>query len=381
MTSLHIDTARTWRGGQNQALLTVLGLRAAGHRTVLVAHPAGELRRRAREGPDLIPLAPRSELDLAAAWRLTRVIKDVRPAIIHAHDPHGVAMAALALAYQGQGTNANEPQPQLVASRRVDFPLKGNAFSRWKYRQVRAFICASEAIRHMLIEQGVPATDAITVHEGIDLAHVDSAPPVNVHEMFWLPHKAPLVGNIGALVPHKGQRYLVEAAAMVVREVPDARFLILGEGELKPALEKQIAEAVLTKHVLLAGFRPDVLSILKGFDLFVMPSVTEGLGTSLLDAMACAKPIVASRVGGIPEVVRHGETGLLVPPKDSRDLAASIIRLLLDPALTVRLPEAGRKRVQERSSLERMVSGTPAVYARLAGSSRAVDTRDRAGRG
>ena len=380
MTSLHIDTARTWRGGQNQCLLTVLGLRAAGHRTVLVAHPAGELRRRAREGPDLIPMAPRSELDLAAAWRLTRVIKDVRPEIIHAHDPHGVAMAALALAYQGPG-NANEPQPQLVASRRVDFPLKGNAFSKWKYRQVRAFICASEAIRHMLIEQGVPATDAITVHEGIDLAHVDAAPPVNVHEMFWLPHKAPLVGNIGALVPHKGQRHLIDAATMVVREVPDARFLILGEGELKAALEKQIAEAALNKHVLLAGFRPDVLSILKGFDLFVMPSVTEGLGTSLLDAMACARPIVASRVGGIPEVVRHGETGLLVPPKDSRDLAAAIIRLLLDPALRTRFAEAGLARVREKFSVERMVNETLAVYARLAGSSLSTGTRGRAGGG
>jgi glycosyltransferase involved in cell wall biosynthesis len=380
MISLHIDTARTWRGGQNQALLTVLGLRAAGHRTVLVAHPAGELRRRAAEGPDLIPLAPRSELDLAAAWRLTRVIKDVKPAIIHAHDPHGVAMAALALAYQSSSGSAG-PQPPLVASRRVDFPLKGNAFSRWKYRQVRAFICASDAIRHMLIDQGIDAKDAITVHEGIDLAHVDAAPRVNVHEMFWLPHNAPLVGNIAALAPHKGQRYLIEAASLVVREVPDARFLILGEGELRAALEKQIADLALTKHVLLAGFRRDVLSILKGFDLFVLPSVTEGLGTSLLDAMACSRPIVASRVGGIPEVVRHGETGLLVPVKDARDLAASIIRLLLDPALAKRFADAGLARVREKFSVERMVNETLAVYARLAGSSRAAGTHGRAGGG
>jgi len=373
MISLHIDTARTWRGGQNQCLLTVLGLRSAGHRTVLVAHPAGELRRRAREGPDLIPLAPRSELDLAAAWRLTRVIKDVKPEIIHAHDPHGVAMAALALAYQGQG-NASERQPQLVASRRVDFPLKGNAFSKWKYRQVRAFICASEAIRHMLIEQGVPASDAITVHEGIDLAHVDAAPPVNVHEMFWLPHKAPLVGNIGALVPHKGQRHLIDAATMVVREVPDARFLILGEGELKASLEKQITEAALNKHVLLAGFRPDVLSILKGFDLFVMPSVTEGLGTSLLDAMACRKAIVATRTGGIPEIVEHEVNGLLVEPRDHQGMSDAISRLLTDAALRTRLADTGFDRVRERFTVERMVAATAAVYERLAGRRRARDT-------
>src|SRR5688500_3898364 len=97
MFSLHIDTARTWRGGQNQVLLTVNGLREIGHRTALVAHPDGDLRARAAEGLDLIPIAPRSEMDLSAAWRLSRVVKHLRPDIVHAHDPHAVAMASLAL--------------------------------------------------------------------------------------------------------------------------------------------------------------------------------------------------------------------------------------------------------------------------------------------
>jgi L-malate glycosyltransferase len=375
MLSLHIDTARTWRGGQNQALLTVLGLRALGHRAVLVAHPQGELRRRASEGPDLIPLAPRTELDLATAWRLTRVIRDVRPAIVHAHDPHGAAMAAVALSYQ-----AFQPHPILVVSRRVDFHLRTNAFSRWKHRQVRAFLCASEAIRRMLLEQGVEPDRAITVHEGIDLAHVAAAPPASVHEAYWLPRNAPVVGNIGALVAHKGQRTLVDAAARVVREVPDARFVIFGEGELRAALERQIADLGLEKHVILGGFRPDVLSLLKGFDLFVMPSVTEGLGTSLLDAMACRKPIVASDVGGIPEVVVAGKTGLLVPPKDAERLAAAVGRLLRDSALATSLAAGGYARVQQRFTVERMVEQTLAVYERLAGNTRAADRRGRVGR-
>ena len=97
MFSLHIDTARTWRGGQNQVLLTVNGLRAFGQRAALVAHPDGELLRRAQEGLDLIPIAPRSEVDLTAGWRLARVIRRLAPDIIHAHDPHGVAMAGMAL--------------------------------------------------------------------------------------------------------------------------------------------------------------------------------------------------------------------------------------------------------------------------------------------
>ena len=102
MFSLHIDTARTWRGGQNQVLVTVMGLRGLGHRTMLVAHPGGELRQRAREGLDLIPLAPKTEMDLGAAWRLSRLLKQLKPDVVHAHDPHGVAMAALALSMSTQ---------------------------------------------------------------------------------------------------------------------------------------------------------------------------------------------------------------------------------------------------------------------------------------
>ena len=284
-----------------------------------------------------------------------------------------MAVAALALSYQ-----TFDPHPILVASRRVDFHLRTKAFSRWKYRQVRAFLCASEAIRQMLIEQGIEASRTITVHEGIDLAHVAAAPPVSVHEAYWLPHNAPLAGAIGALVGHKGHRYLIDAAAQVVREVPDARFVILGEGDLRASLEKQIADLHLEKHVILGGFRPDVLSLLKGFDFFVMPSVTEGLGTSLLDAMACAKPIVASRVGGIPEVVVDGKTGILVPPKDPDRLAQAIVRMMQDRALAASMAEAGYARVTERFTVERMVEETLAVYERLDGSARAADRRSRA---
>src|ERR1051325_6254001 len=135
MFSLHVDTARTWRGGQNQVLLTVNGLREIGHRAALVAHPDGELRRRAQEGLELIPIAPRTEMDLTAAWRFSRVLKRLSPDVTHAHDPHGVAVASLALSLTA-GATKERPLPPLVASRRVDFHLKGNSFSRWKYRQI-----------------------------------------------------------------------------------------------------------------------------------------------------------------------------------------------------------------------------------------------------
>jgi len=364
MFSLHVDTARTWRGGQNQVLLTVNGLRSIGQRAALVAHPDGELRRRAAEGLDLIPIAPRTEMDLTAAWRFARVVKRLAPDVIHAHDPHGVAMASLALSL-GAGSAKAGRAPALVASRRVDFHLRGNSFSRWKYRQVDCFIAASEAIRRMLVGDGVPAEQTVTVHEGIDVDHVLAAPPVNVHEAFFLPHGAPVVGNIAALVPHKGQRYLIDAAHLVVQRVPDARFVILGEGDLREHLQKQVHEHRLEKHVLLPGFRIDVLGCLKAFDVFVMSSVTEGLGTSLLDAMAASRPIVATTAGGIPEIVEDGVNGLLVPPRDQHALADAVVRALEDADLRRRMGEAGFARVNERFTVERMVSDTAGVYERV----------------
>src|SRR5450631_238087 len=374
MFSLHVDTARTWRGGQNQVLLTVNGLRSIGQRAALVAHPDGELRRRAAEGLELIPLAPRSEMDLSAAWRLSRVIRQLKPDIIHAHDAHGVAMASLALSLGSAPLKGRAPA--LVVSRRVDFHLRGNSLSRWKHRQVDCFIAASDAIRRILLADGVAPDRIVTVHEGIDVEHVVAVPRVNVHEAFWLPHQAPVVGNVAALVAHKGQRYLIDAAHLVVREVPDARFLILGEGELREHLQHQVREHHLEKHVLLPGFRTDVIGCLKSFDLFVMSSVTEGLGTSLLDAMACSRAIVATTAGGIPEIVEEGVNGSLVPPRDAAAMARAIVALLHDEAKRRAMGQAGFARVSERFTVERMVEETAAVYARVAGRGHAAGTEN-----
>jgi L-malate glycosyltransferase len=371
MFSLHVDTARSWRGGQNQVLLTVNGLNAIGHRAALVAHPDGELRRRAGS-VELIALAPRHEMDLPAAWRFAQLVKRLAPDVIHAHDPHGVAMAALALSF-GAAPVKGGRAPALVAARRVDFHLKGNALSRWKYRQVDCFIAASDAIRHMLIDDGVAAERVVTVHEGIDVSAVTGAASVDLHATFALPHGCPVVGNVAALVPHKGHRDLIEAAHLAVRQVPDARFIIFGEGELRDALERLVRDRRLQRHVLLPGFRTDVVGCMKAFDLFAMSSVSEGLGTSLLDAMACARPIVATRTGGIPEIVEDGVTGLLVSPHDPAALADAIVRALSDAALRARMGQAGFERVSERFTVQQMVAATRIVYERMAGRGHAVD--------
>ena len=183
MFSLHIDTAETWRGGQNQVLLTVLGLRALGHRTMLVAHPAGELRQRAKEGLELIPLAPKTEMDLSAAWRLSRLLKQLQPDIVHAHDPHGVAMAALALS---MSTQLRPSRRCRRAARRL--PPEGRTRCR---AGSTARSTASSALRsdpRDLIADGVPAGARVTSTKG-SIWSRRAAPPAELHADLWLPHE------------------------------------------------------------------------------------------------------------------------------------------------------------------------------------------------
>jgi glycosyltransferase involved in cell wall biosynthesis len=303
---------------------------------------------------------PGHELDLKAAWRLSRVVQRVGPDIVHAHDPHGVAMASMALSMITR-TRA----PRLVVSRRVDFRLKRNSFSRWKYRQVDLFIASSNAIRDLLVADGIPADRVMTVYEGIDVDRIARTEPVNLHAAFFLPHNAPIVGNVAALVPHKGQRHLVDAVPQVLARAADTRFVILGEGPLRPELEHRVKQLHLEKHVVLPGFRDDVLACIKAFDLFVMSSETEGLGTSLLDAMAAGKACVGTKAGGIPEAILDGETGLIVPPRDPAALAAAIVRLLKAPALRDEMGAAGLARARAVFSVEKMVAGTLEAYERV----------------
>jgi glycosyltransferase involved in cell wall biosynthesis len=186
---------------------------------------------------------------------------------------------------------------------------------------------------------------------------------------------------VAALVPHKGQHYLIEAAAIVVKQVPDVRFVILGDGELREELEREVKRKHLERHVFLAGFRGNALELIKSFDVFVMSSITEGLCTSLVDAMAASKPTVATTAGGIPEVVVDGETGFLVPPRDPQALADRLVRLLKDAPMRARMGEAGLARARARFTVERMVEETNAVYEREVGKRLGGGSERRAGRG
>jgi glycosyltransferase involved in cell wall biosynthesis len=244
----------------------------------------------------------------------------------------------------------------LVAVRRVDFPLRG-AFSRWKYRACDRVIVVSRAIGRVVEAGGVPTRRLRLVYEGVP----DQTPQPGGQEALaslGIPPGAPVVGNVAALTDHKDHATLIEAMALLRSRVGDARLLIAGEGELRPALEALVRERGLADRVVFAGFRRDLDRLRPAFSVFCLSSHLEGLGTSLLDAMAFGLPVVATAAGGIPEAVEDGVTGRVVPPRDPAALAEALAEVLADDARRRALGAAGRRRFLDRFTADRMVEET-----------------------
>lgn len=354
--TLHIDGERTWRGGEQQALYLASGLKARGHGATVACQPGSPMAERAREaGLEVAEVRMRGEADFLAVWALRRLIRRGGFDIVHMHTSHAHALgcAAAALARRGR----------TIVSRRVDFGVAKNLISGFKYRHgVDRFVAISRAIQRVLVDGGVDESRIAVVHSGIDLGRFENVPPNNFREELGFPAEAPVIGNVAAMADHKGQRYLIAAMPSVLAAEPQARLVIVGDGELRGALEAQVRELDVGRAVTFTGFRTDVPQWLDFFDVFVMSSHLEGLCTSVLDALAMRRPVVVADAGGLPEIVTHEEHGLVVPAKDPEALAQAIVRLLGDRELGRRLAEAGRRRVQTQFSADRMVEGTLGVY-------------------
>ena len=299
----------------------------------------------------------RGEGDLVAAWKISRLVRRFGAHILHLHTAHAHALGGMAVLLS--------PGPTVVVSRRVDFPVAQNPPSRFKYRQVDRIIAISKNVREVLYKSGVDRSKISVVHSGIDLDKFASLGDVeSLYRSFGLRRADPLVGNIAALAPHKAQDDLLRAARIVVDRIPDVRFLIVGEGKLKAPLLAQRRALRLEKHVLFTGFRTDIGEILSILDVFVLSSYLEGLGTSVLDAMLLSVPVVATRTGGIPEIVIDGETGFLVPPRTPKLLAERICDLLQDENLRRKMGDRGR-RIVAKFDINHTVAQTEELYEEL----------------
>jgi L-malate glycosyltransferase len=356
MTVVHVDTERGWRGGERQAFWLAERLVRLGHRSLMAVRPGEPLAARVQGiGLPVIPTAPRSEADVLAALRLRRAVVRARADIVHAHTGHAVALAALATI----GTRA-----RMVLTRRVSFPLKRNPASFWKYARADAMIAVCQATANSLVASGIESARITVVYSGVDLTRVILPASADALTAIGVRPGAPLVVMVAALVAHKDPVTFVRAIAEARRAVPDIQALMVGEGELRGAVEREVDALGLRGVLHLAGYRTDADSLMAVADVVALSSCDDGIGGVVIDAMSFGKPVAATAAGGIPEAVVHDETGLLVPVGDAPALGQAIARLLHDRAFAAWLGTNGIRRAP-RFSIENTVEGTLEVYERV----------------
>ena len=361
-TILHLNTETGWRGGEAQTLHLARGLRGLGHRCIVAGQPDGELLKRATAaGIGVAALPSRGELDLGAARHLARLLRDERVDLLHAHTAHAVSLATLATLFRGN-------RPALVAARRLSFPLRSAFLGRIKYGfRMDRVIAVSEAIRRLLVRQGLDPRRVVTVHSGIDPGRFRQGDRRRLRESLrpLLGDEADsafLVGTAGHLAEHKGMDVFLAAAADAAREMPEARFVVVGRGEAEAALRGAAARLGIADRVAFAGFREDMPDVFAGLDLFVLSSVSgEGSPAVLKEAMAAGTPLIATALDGIEEIVVDARHGLLVPPGNGPALARAMVLMARDPRLRARYSAAAQARVLD-FTIERMVGGTEDVY-------------------
>jgi glycosyltransferase involved in cell wall biosynthesis len=233
--------------------------------------------------------------------------------------------------------------------------------------QMDQLIAVSTSIVQKINEDGRTGAPVALIHNGVDLVrYAHQEPCCTLREEYGMDPDAQIVGVVARLEPEKGHATLLEAWRRVVRDVPNAWLLVIGEGSRREALEAQARDLGIANRVVFTGRRDDVPAVVAGLDVAVLPSYREALGLSILEAMALGRPVVASNIGGIPEMVEDGVTGLLVPPGDAPALATAIIRLLEDHQLADMLGRAGHDLVHERFCIERVVAAIEAIYERAA---------------
>lgn len=357
MRVLHLDEQTGWRGGELQASWLMQGLAKRGHEVWLAARSGSRFLTDAHGGAAItpVPMPLRSELDFGSVLRLAGLVKRNGIQIIHAHTSHTHTLACL--------VRMLCPGTKVVVHRRVSFPPKTDIINRWKYRAPDCIVCVSGKVRDVLVEAGLQESQLRLVHSAVDVErlNVDAAD----RQALDVPEDAPLIFSAGALVGHKDHATLLDAFVIVLEEFPDAQLLIAGEGELHASLEQKARTLGISASVRFLGQRDDVPAITQAADLYVSSSWSEGLGTSVLEALGCGTPVVATDAGGVGEMVLNGETGLLVPARDPRLLAEAMLEALLQPERSVELARKGRRLVTKQFGVDRMVEGNIAVYESL----------------
>lgn len=356
LTVLHTESSRGWGGQEVRIVTEATWLRERGVRVVLAAQPGSRIRREAeRVAVETVEVAMRAAWDLPAMFRLARVVRQEKIDVVHTHSSIDAWVGGCAARL------CNVP---VVRSRHVSIPIRAS-FNPVYTRLADRVLTSGEAIRSLVLAGGVRAEAVRAAPAGVDLADFAAGGRSEALLREFGPER-PVLGSIAMFRGSKGHPHLLDAFQRLRPEFPQAQLLLVGDGIRRAWVEELARDRGLAPAVRFPGFRRDVADLLRFMDCFVLASTrTEGVPQSLLQAMAVGVPVVASAIGGIPEAIVDGETGLLIPGEDPAALAAAIGAVLRDPATARRRAQAARMLVERRYSRDACIDRLLTLYGEL----------------
>lgn len=363
---LHIAKMTGVAGTENHLLALLPGLRGRGLdvRLIILVEPGKPLDDYAAQltaqGVPTEQIPIHRDVELSLIGQLAGKIRAHAPDAVHTHlihaDWHGIPAARRA-GVRRVFTSGHNDDPF-----RYRLPIR--LIQAYLWQRLTGGIAISEAVRQFMIRvEFAPPRKVQTIHYGLTPPAPDLAVRARFRQELGIAEDALIIGSVCRLIEQKGLPHAIRAFHQIADQFPEAHYVIIGDGLLRPALEQQIAALNLGGRVHLPGWRSNAAALMPAYDVFLMPSLWEGFGLVVLEAMAACLPVIASRISALPEIVVENQTGLFTAPADESALAAHMARLLADPARREGMGAAGRARLESEFSLSKMIDRTIAFYA------------------
>jgi glycosyltransferase involved in cell wall biosynthesis len=358
MRILHTEWSDAMGGQEKRILAEAVGLSARGHYVALICRRHSQIKVKAEQhGIDTYTLPMRKLYDAVSIMQLITFLKKKRFDIVNTHSGVDSWIGGIASKIAGV--------PVLVRTRHLNIPLKRSLLNFIHYLP-DMYITCGENMRETLVRQcNFPPEKVISIPTGVqtEFFHVKRNPEAKLS--YGLDKDAIVITNVGIFRRVKGHEVTLKAVKMVINEFPKAKFLLVGDGPDKTVFERMAKEMGIAEHVLFTGFIDDVAGIYSFTNVAILTSWSEGLPQSLLQAMAAGVPVIATKVGGVPEVVLHEESGLLIKAGDHAGLAEGIIRIINHPELAVRMTGRAKEIVLKGHSMDSMLDSIEGLYQRL----------------
>ena len=357
LSVMHLSSEKGWRGGEQQIAYLIGELNSLGVNNHVVCRAGSAFHEYCIKKS--IPHTSRpftNSYEVSSAIAIKKLCQKLSIDIVHMHSSRGHSIGFISSLFGNSS--------KLILSRRVDFPVKGNWFSRWKYNHpnIERIVCVSDKIREVMLPSIKNSSVLHVVHSGVDIGRFEQQGNI-LREEYTLSHATKIVANISALADHKDYfTFLNSVLEFKKNGIENIKFFIIGDGELRSPIEQYIEAHGLTDDVIMTGFRTDINQIFHEIDVFLMTSKEEGLGTTVLDAFANKVPVVATAGGGIPEMVKHEQTGLLYSVGDAQGLASGVRRVLDDSKFASQLTSNAHHLLSEKFTKERTASKTLDIY-------------------